>query len=372
MADAATAGPLVGPHGATKLPAVEVDSYNLEIKDADGFLGDRASKRAFRDILDDWRKRLRKTDSDPFGDTPSHELSKKAIDAALTSDDGDAAGLVQGVVEDYAKELAFVIQRFLKTKEWKGTESVVVGGGLSDSTAGAQSIARAGVLLKAEGISIALEPIRYDPDDAGLIGAVQLAPAWMFEAHDSILAVDIGGTNMRAGVVELNLKKAADFSKAQVWKRELWRHRDDKPKRDEAIDELHGMLETLIKAAEKDGLKLAPFIGVGCPGVIEPDGSIDRGAQNLPGNWASSRFNLAAALTEAIETIGGHETMVVMHNDAVVQGLSHVPFMQDYAHWGVVTIGTGLGNARFTNRPRPDNGKAKKRDGGKKKNGKKK
>jgi hypothetical protein len=39
-----------------------------------------------------------------------------------------------------------------------------------------------------------------------------------------------------------------------------------------------------------------------------------------------------------------------MHNDAVVQGLSEVPFMQDVEHWGVITIGTGLGNARFTNR----------------------
>ena len=39
-----------------------------------------------------------------------------------------------------------------------------------------------------------------------------------------------------------------------------------------------------------------------------------------------------------------------MHNDAVVQGLSEVPAMQDVARWGVLTIGTGLGNARFTNR----------------------
>ena len=39
-----------------------------------------------------------------------------------------------------------------------------------------------------------------------------------------------------------------------------------------------------------------------------------------------------------------------MHNDGVVQGLSKVPFMQDVKRWGVLTIGTGLGNARFTNR----------------------
>ena len=111
------------------------------------------------------------------------------------------------------------------------------------------------------------------------------------------------------------------------------------------------MLEEPDRArAKKEGFKLAPFIGIGCPGIIEEDGSIDRGAQNLPGNWESSRFNLPAALLEAIPKIGDDETAILMHNDAVVQGLSEVPFMQDVKRWGVLTIGTGLGNARFTNR----------------------
>jgi hypothetical protein len=39
-----------------------------------------------------------------------------------------------------------------------------------------------------------------------------------------------------------------------------------------------------------------------------------------------------------------------MHNDAVRQGLSELPFMEDVARWGVAAIGTGLGNARFTNK----------------------
>jgi len=55
-------------------------------------------------------------------------------------------------------------------------------------------------------------------------------------------------------------------------------------------------------------------------------------------------------LTAAIPNIEGHETACVMHNDAVVQGLSEVPFMSDVTRWGVMTMGTGLGNARFTNR----------------------
>jgi hypothetical protein len=55
-----------------------------------------------------------------------------------------------------------------------------------------------------------------------------------------------------------------------------------------------------------------------------------------------------------------------MHNDGVVQGLAEVPFMQDVERWGVLTIGTGLGNARFTNR-RKENGKG---NGGKDKKSK--
>jgi predicted NBD/HSP70 family sugar kinase len=110
------------------------------------------------------------------------------------------------------------------------------------------------------------------------------------------------------------------------------------------------MLAKLNRLAEKEGLKPAPFIGIGCPGMIESDGSIERGAQNLPGNWESSRFNLPEALLEAVPTIGEHETVILMHNDAVVQGLSEAPFTRELESWGVLTIGTGLGNARFTNR----------------------
>ncbi len=345
--------PGLGAHGSSRLPAVEIDSYNLEIKDDDGFIGDRASKKALAEILDKLRKPLRKLDADPFGDVPSAEVSKKQLDAALEAEEPDAAGLVQGVIEEFAQEFAHVIRRFLKAKGWRDTQRIAVGGGMRERRVGELAISRAGVLLKAGGVDVDLRPIHNDPDDAGLIGAIQLAPRWIFEGHDSILAFDIGGTNIRAGVVQFNVKKAPDLSKAAVWKREVWRHADDKPKRDEAIAKMADMLKKLIAMAEKEGLKLAPFIGIGCPGMIEPDGSIDRGAQNLPGNWESARFNLPAYLVEAIPTIGDHETVVLMHNDAVVQGLSEVPFNSDVERWGVLTIGTGLGNARFTNRAAP-------------------
>jgi hypothetical protein len=351
MAETATLPSIAG-HGATRLPSVEVDCYNIELKDDEGFIGDRASKGAFRDIIENWRKPLRKAGDDPFGDEPSEEISKKTLDGLLSKGDQEAAGIVQGAIEDFSQELALVIRRFLKTKGWKDTERIVVGGGFRASRVGELVIGRASVILKADKVDVDLVPIRNDPDEAGLIGAVHLAPKWLFKAHDAIIAVDIGGTNIRAGVVELNLKKASDLSKAAVWKFELWRHGDEKKKvdREGAVKKLTDIIEDLTAKAKREGFALAPFIGIGCPGIITKEGAIDRGAQNLPGNWESSKFHLPGAIHEAIPRIGDDDTAIVMHNDAVVQGLSEAPFMQDVKHWGVLTIGTGLGNARFTNR----------------------
>jgi predicted NBD/HSP70 family sugar kinase len=340
-------------HGAAELPSVTVDSYNLELRDKEGFIGDRASKRAFAAKIEDWRERLRKVDADPFGDVPTGTLSKKQLDELLGKGDSEAAAIVHGAVEDFAQELAGVIRRFLRVKEWQETERIVAGGGFKESRMGELAIARASVLLKAQGIDLSLVPINHHPDEAGLVGAAHLMPAWMLAGHDGILAVDIGGTNIRAGVVELRLEDASDLSKARVWRSELWRHANDEPNREEAVERLAKMLKDLIARAAKEKLQLAPVIGVGCPGIIGADGSIERGGQNLPGgNWESSRFNLPQRLIEAIPQIEEQETFVIMHTDAVVQGLSQVPFVQDVEHWGVVTIGTGLGNARYTNKSR--------------------
>jgi predicted NBD/HSP70 family sugar kinase len=348
-------------HGATRLPSVDVDSFNIELKDDEGFLGDRASKGAFRKILDDLRKPLKKAGEDPLGKKSAGEIAKSDLDNALAGEDIMAAALVHGAIEEFAQELAYVTRRFLKSKAWADTECIVVGGGFRQSRVGELAISRTDLLLKADGHKIDLLPIRFHPDEAGLIGCLHLAPSWIFEGYDGILAVDIGGTNIRCGVVETRWKKAPDLSRAEVWKSILWRHADDEPTREGAVKRLVKMLKDLITAAEAEGLKLAPFIGISCPGVIKEDGSIEKGAQNLPGNWESSKFNLPASVVEAIPQIGDHDTAILMHNDGVAQGLSEVPFMQDVEHWGVLTIGTGLGNARFTNRKK-DNGKEKKEE----------
>src|SRR5947209_15913090 len=201
MADEKITTTGIAAHGAFRLPSVELDSFNIELKDDEGFLGDRASKGAFREILEQWRKPLRKSGEDPFGNEPSDKISKKALDAILVGDDVEASAVVHSAIEEFAQELAYVTRRFLKTKAWAKTERIVVGGGFRDSRLGELAIARADIIVKSEGFKVDLVPIRFNPDDAWLIGALHLAPSWIFEAHDSILAVDIGGTNIRCGVV---------------------------------------------------------------------------------------------------------------------------------------------------------------------------
>ncbi|MFT0859551.1 ROK family protein [Ancylobacter sp. G4_0304] len=351
--DEAAAPATVVVHGAERLTAVTVDACNSQLRDEDGFIGDRARRAAFFEALERGRA-LWPADALPMlGDTALDAISKKQVDELLENGSPAEQALVLSAVEDYAGELATVIRRLLRTKDWRDTRRIAIGGGLREGRFAQIAVARAQMLARAAECDIELTPIRNHPDEAGLIGAAHLAPSWMFASFDNILAVDIGGTNMRAGIVKLSLEKAPDLSRARVKEMELWRHADEEMKRDEAIDGLIAMLKGLIAHAEEEKISLAPFIGVGCPGKILADGGIETGAQNLPGNWESSRFNLPHALWEAIPEIGGRETVVVLHNDAVVQGLSEAPFMQDVEHWGVLTIGTGLGNARFTNRTPP-------------------
>ncbi len=170
-------------HGAKQHATVHIDTYNTGLKDADGFLGDRASKGAFQSILNGWRERMSEVGEDPLGDQPTAELSKKKLDKIFLEGDIEAAGLIHGAVEEFSQELATVANRLLKLKSWQDTERIVVGGGFRASRIGELAIGRASVLLKGEhGRSIDLKPIRHHPDEAGLIGAIHLIPARMFDA----------------------------------------------------------------------------------------------------------------------------------------------------------------------------------------------
>ncbi|HST45605.1 MAG TPA: ROK family protein [Luteimonas sp.] len=347
--DARTARDERGRHGGCALPGLVIDSYNLPLKDPDGdaFLGDRASQTAFRALLQARRDDHQTGEDDPFGDTPSREVSKERLDLVLVGGDADAAHLMHGAIEDYARNLADVIPVFLAQPQWTGVRRIVLGGGFQESQTGGLAVRRTRRLLEQDGVDVELHLLGHDADDGGLLGWVHLAPDDAREHHDAFLAVDIGGTKIRCGIVKHGLQAAPDGARAEVLERTNWRHAEDDPDRSEAVTQMAGMLNGLIAQARTTGLRLAPFVGIACPGQIRADGSIAHGAQNLPGDWEADGFRLPEALARRLDPVDGQPATIVMHNDAVVQGLSELPRMRDASAWAVLTIGTGLGNASY-------------------------
>jgi predicted NBD/HSP70 family sugar kinase len=239
-------------------------------------------------------------------------------------------------------------------REWKNVKRILVGGGFRDSRIGELVIGRAEILVRSNNEDVSLIPIRLDPDEAGILGSAHLIPPWLFKGDDYIIGVDIGGSNFRCGLIQLNLDRAPDLSQAAVVRMKLWRHAGENVDEDGSTATLGAMLHEILAYGEKKDLRIAPYIGVGCPGTILENGNLEGGTLNLPGDWGDKSFNLVSRIREMTPSIGGHETMVVMHNDAVVQGLSDAPFMGDVEKWAILTIGTGLGNAVYRNKSQTD------------------
>jgi len=331
-------------HNATLLRGLRLDAHSLDLPDGEGQLGDRASHRALDAMLERWRHRMRRVGApDPFGPDPSDGISREELDHALTEGTPEAAGLVHGVIEDYARTLAEVTRRFLTLPEWQGTDRITVGGGLRSARIGEVAIGRAAVLMRTAGSAVRLAPIRHHPDEAGLIGAAMLLPDAALAGRDAVLVADLGGTSFRGGVVLPRLGVSSDMSAAGVWRSRVWRHGDEEVERGPAVERLAVLLRGLAAEAREAGLHLAPAVAVGVPGVADADGRIERGAENLPGDWHDPAFRFPAELAALLP---GFE--VLMHNDAVAQALSESPHMREVPRWGVLTVGTGLGNVRFT------------------------
>jgi hypothetical protein len=73
LSDETRSHPTLTPHGALRLPAVDVEAYNIELKDDEGFVGDRANKGAFRRFIANGANRstrLAKIHSGIFRATP--------------------------------------------------------------------------------------------------------------------------------------------------------------------------------------------------------------------------------------------------------------------------------------------------------------
>ncbi|OZI37629.1 glucokinase [Bordetella genomosp. 10] len=347
--------PLRQPHGSPDLPAVTISSYSLELREGKGFVGDRASRTAFRAGLDRWRKLYRRLlGEDVFGVMPTEDIGKRAVDELLR-EEGDAAAVILSAMEDHAAQLARVVRRFARHPSWQGVQRVAVGGGFKQSLAGRRTIRRADQLLREAKVEIRLRAMHHHSDEGGLIGWVHVAPPALWRHYDAMLAVDIGGTNVRCGIVRVPGKegdgKRRDPDAARVGNLRKWGHAADKETthREHLVQGIADMLTRLIDKADKKGLKLAPLVGVACPGHIHGDGVITSGAQNLPGDWEHENFHLPHKLMEVLPSINGIPPTVCLHNDAVVQGLSELPWMRDVSRWAVLTMGTGLGNASYVN-----------------------
>lgn len=338
-----------GRHGATQLAGVRVDAYNLAIRDTqrEGFVGDRASATHFIELLDEVRRGAGRG-GDPFGPGRGDDTDKDRVDAVLRGDNVDAAHLVHLAAERYAQEFADVVQVFRAQPDWDGVERLVIGGGFHEHAFGGLAVRRAMRVLAQRRVRLDLHLLRHEPDDGGLLGWIHAAPREAVQAHAALLAVDIGGTHVRCGLVEHGLRDAADGSAARVVQRMRWRHGSDEPTRDELVARIAAMLNGLAAYARSCGIALAPVVGVACPGRIAPDGGLEQGTQNLPGDWGPP-FHLPDALHRQLDRIDRRAPEVLMHNDAVIQGLSERPAMHDVARWAVFTVGTGLGNAVYTN-----------------------
>lgn len=70
-------------------------------------------------------------------------INKKKLDTHMADGDPEAAGVVLGTIEEFARELATVLHRFLRLKDGRATERIVVGGDLRASRATAAALSSA-------------------------------------------------------------------------------------------------------------------------------------------------------------------------------------------------------------------------------------
>ena len=329
-------------HGARTIGRVKITGYSLELQDEDGYVGDKASQSAFREILSDLAEHVRAANSQAFDELDIANASHEELDRLALGHDSAASRTIIVAIADFANGLADVIERFRARPSWRDVERIALGGGFKESAIGRLAIRQASHLLARRGQPIGLRTLHFDADDAGLIGWANMLPDGVAESGDAILAIDIGGTNVRCGVVQLG-------SKLRVSLRDKWKHSEDGAQQTDLVEGIVAMLRRMIEQAESKQIMLAPFIGIACPGVVSADGSILRGAQNLPGDWNDASFHLPRRLIENIPTLRDRPTIALLHNDAVAQGLSELAFMADVQRWAILTIGTGLGNASFEN-----------------------
>ena len=336
-------------HGAKDLPVVSVGDYTVDFRD----YGCLTGRRAFQSFPRGWPGGQLTSCGLAAGsprDMPGERRPGRAFASRAFALGTLEAADPPGVVEELARELAAVARRLLATPSWSGLEHIAVGGELRTSRTGERAIKRASVLLRAEGHSVTMRPIRHQPDQAGLIGSAHLVPTACLVGHDAMLAIDVGGSDVRAGLIEFNLDDEPNLRAARTEGLCVCRAADKEPGRDEVLKRLAAMLADLVRHARKERYRLAPVVGLACPGVIGPDGRIKPTGQNLPGEGETADVSLPARLAGLLPGLDGQPVAVVMHNNVVIQGLSELPWLGHAARWGLLAVGPGLGSASFSNR----------------------
>ncbi len=100
-------------------PSVEVDSFNIELKDEEGFLGDRASKAPSGTSSTDGEAALRKIGADLSARSHRRTLARRCWTTSWCNDTEGSGESFTARSKSFAQELAYVTRRFLKTKAWR-------------------------------------------------------------------------------------------------------------------------------------------------------------------------------------------------------------------------------------------------------------
>lgn len=147
------------------------------------------------------------------------------------------------------------------------------------------------------------------------------------------IGVDLGGTNIKAGLVSKNgeiLKKIEVPTEAQKG-------------RDTVLTNIKTAIKTLIEFAQNNNYSPIIGIGMGCPGAIDSEqGIIVKGIENIP---SLNGFHIAKFL---YETFG---LPAFIDNDANNAGRGELLFGSARGYKNVIclTLGTGIGGAIIIN-----------------------
>lgn len=156
------------------------------------------------------------------------------------------------------------------------------------------------------------------------------------------LGIDIGGTNLKFGILNKKFELVSDFSY----------------KMSDAVD-LDGikaiLIDSILRIASNYELS---SIGIGAPGIIDNNGLIVV-SPNIP---AFNEFNLLEFLRSTIPGRIGKELPIKLENDANIAAIAEMTLGSgsNYSNFVYITLGTGVGGAIILNRQlyRGNNGSA--------------